>query len=227
MEEPDDLHLTKLHIDVYDTKAGPWNPEYGAVTIPDNWELLPSGDAFVTRHVKKAGVYWLAWRPRTKGRGHRRQLGLWAPASTIERARAAAEQTSAARARAREQGARQRARGEATYRDQLFAAVLKYLDFAPEHAELAAQIAKDAADRASVVGSGRVGRTRIIPLEERAQLAARASIRHRHTDYESRLDDALLAADALDFVLDDFEYKEIKAEAHQAVDRFIADHRSP
>ena len=45
VEETD---LTTLHLDVYMTREGPWNPDHGEVEIPDDWEFLPSGDAFVT-----------------------------------------------------------------------------------------------------------------------------------------------------------------------------------
>ena len=79
--------------------------------------------------------------------------------------------------------------------------VVAWLDFAPEHAELAEQIATLAADRAVVVGSGRVGRTRLLPLEERAALAARATIRHRFTD-----DDRLAELDPFEAETGDFEY---------------------
>jgi hypothetical protein len=39
------------------------------------------------------------------------------------------------------------------------------------------------------IGSGRVGRTKTIPLEERVHAAVVASVRHNYTDYESRLRD--------------------------------------
>ena len=42
--------------------------KHGDVEIPDDWEYLPSGDAFLTRTVKAAGVYWLSWRPRSRTR---------------------------------------------------------------------------------------------------------------------------------------------------------------
>ena len=47
----DETDLTKLQFDVYMTRDGPWNPEHGEIEIPDDWEFLPSGDAFVTRRV--------------------------------------------------------------------------------------------------------------------------------------------------------------------------------
>jgi hypothetical protein len=47
-----------LNLDVYDTERGRWNPELGTLPLPSDWELLPSGDAFVTRRVKAGGAYW-------------------------------------------------------------------------------------------------------------------------------------------------------------------------
>ena len=74
---------------------------------------------------------------------------------------------------------------------------------------------------AAEVGSGRVGRTRMLSLEERASLAARAVIRHRHTSYEDDLFDA-----SMDDPWDEgFWYREIKTEAQRAVDDFLNRHR--
>ncbi|WP_448073564.1 DUF2293 domain-containing protein [Georgenia yuyongxinii] len=213
--------LTDLHLDVYDTREGPWSPEHGEIEIPDDWAFLPSGDAFVTRTVKAAGPYWLAWRPRGRNRPHRRLAGVWAPAETIAQAQAAAAETAERRARQREQGARQRARSEDRYRAELAAAILAYLDFDAAHADLADQIANGAAGHAAIVGSGRVGRTRKLSLEDRAALAARAWIRHRFTDYEDRLNG--LYGD--DLLLDELDYRDIKHNAHSAVDAFLTEHR--
>jgi uncharacterized protein DUF2293 len=74
-----------------------------------------------------------------------------------------------------------------------------------------------------VVSSGRVGRTKQLPLEERAALAARAYIRHRFTDYE----DQLVERDPFEGTLDDFEYRDIKRRAHDAVGDFLTAHQRP
>lgn len=213
--------LIGLNLDVYDTQRGQWNPEHGDISIPDEWEFLPSGDAFVTRTVTATGVYWVAWRPRGKGRNHRRRLGLWAPSEAIARARAAAEETAAKRASARDRGERQRTRAEDRYREELAAAIVDYLAFRPAHQELADRIGKDAAERAATVSSGRVGRTRALPVEERADLAARAWIRHRFTDYE----DQLGAEYGETGTVDELGYRAIKRAANEAVDDFLATHR--
>jgi hypothetical protein len=216
-----DSDLTAEHLDVYDTRQGPWNPEHGEIEVPDDWDFVPSGDAFVTRTVKAAGVYWLSWDPRSRSRPHRRLRGLWAPNEAIAAAQAKAEETAAKRAKGRESGARQRERQEERYRDELREAILVFLAFAPQHVRLAEGIAGEASAHAAVVRSGRVGRTRLIPIAERAALAARAFIRHRHTTYEDELD-RLAFRDGWD---DDYLYREVKASAQLAVDQFLETHR--
>jgi len=216
-----DGDLADKQLDVYMTREGPWNPEHGDLEIPEDWDFLPSGDAFVTRRVMAAGTFWVAWRPRGKNRPHRRRLGLWAPKTPIEEAWAESAVTEAERARQRERGAKSRERQEVVYRDELADAIRRFLDFAPEHSELTEEIAAEAATRAAVMGSGRVGRTRTLSLDERAVLAARALIRHRYTSYEDDLFDASME-DPWD---EEFWYREIKAEAQRAVDDFLDQHR--
>jgi len=213
--------LATRQLDVYMSREGPWNPDHGGIEIPDDWEFLASGDAFVTRRVKAAGRFWVAWRPRGRNRRHRRRLGLWAPRETIEAAEAEAAATEEQRTRRREHSARSKGKQEAAYRDELEGAIRRFLAFAPEHVDLADEIAREAATRAAEVRSGRVGRTRMLSLEDRASLAARAVIRHRHTSYEDDLFDA-----SMDDPWDDgFWYREIKAEAQRAVDDFLHRHR--
>jgi hypothetical protein len=211
---------TAEHLDVYDTRTGPWNPDRGELEIPEAWEFLPTGDAFVTRAVKTAGQYWLCWQPRGRHRSHRRLLGLWAPAEVITAARERATETSDKRATARRVAAGGRARRNEQYEQELRDAVVTFLDFAPRYAGLAQRIAEETAAHAAVVGSGRVGRTQLLTLEEKAALAARAHIRHRHTKYEDELDEIPLEA----WDEDDL-YHEIKGVAHDAVDDFLDQHR--
>lgn len=213
--------LIHLQLDVYMTREGPWNPDHGAIEIPDTWDFLPSGDAFVTRRVKANGVYWVAWRPRGHSRPHRRKLGLWAPRETIEAAQGEAAENEEHRAKRRAQSALARDRQEARYREELEGAIRQFLAFAPEHAHLADEITRAAAARAAEVGSGRVGRTQALPLEERAALAARAFIRHRYTSYEDDLSEAAVQ-DPWD---EGFWYREIKADARRAIDDFLRRHR--
>lgn len=127
----------------------------------------------MTRRVKAAGDYWIAWKPRSRQRRHRRLIGVFAPRDAIESARTAAAETETRRAKAREHGATSRARAEDRYRSELAVAITAFLDFDDQYAPLAEKIADEASGRAAVVGSGRVGRTKTIGLEQRAELAAR------------------------------------------------------
>lgn len=157
-----EVDLTALNIDVYDTKTGPWNPDHGDLEISDDWDFLPTGDTFVTRRVTMGGVNWIAWRPRSRGRGHRRRIGLWAPTQVIAAAEPARDETAEQRAKVRTQAASTRARAESRYEEELRRAILEFLAFDPHHEALAEEIAAAAAARAAVVGSARVGRTRTI-----------------------------------------------------------------
>ena len=218
---------TGLHLEVYDTKSGLWHPELGDLDQPDRWDLLPAGDAFLTRQVKAAGDYWVLFRPKGRGQ-HRRQLGLLAPIEAISAAREAAAATAARRETQRESSSRQRERAETAYRAEFEDAVLRWLAFAQQHQVIAEEIARGAVDLAAVVGSGRVGRTKQLTLDERAALAARAFIRHRHTDYEDRLFSLELGEFDVDSdvgVGDVGDYREIKRTAHGAVDAFLVQHR--
>jgi len=210
------------NLDVYDTKAGWWNPDLGDLVVPDGWEFLASGDAFVTRRVKAAGAYWSAWKPKNRRGGHRRRLGLLAPTAEIDAARNAAIESADQRAAAREAGARHRERVEAEYQIELRDTVVRWLDFACEHHDLANRIADGAAAQATVVGSGRVGRTNTLSVDERAAFAARAYIRHHHTDYHGWLDSAGVG---LSGDIDDDDYRRIKSAAHDEVEAFLDAHR--
>jgi hypothetical protein len=147
---------------------------------------------------------------------------LWGPKGAIEAAQVESAATEEQRAKRREHSTRARERHEAAYRDDLEDAIRRFLAFAPEHSDLEHQIAREAATRAAVVGSGRVGRTRTLSLEERASLAARALIRHRYTTYEDDLFDA-----ARDGRWDEESwYREIRTETQTTVDDFLERHRA-
>lgn len=186
-----------------------WTPGLGLVRTPPGWVFLPRGKRFVTRKVKEWGRYWVVLRRRP---GYTETLGLLAPEEAAAEALRLAEEV---RGRRRAASARARERAEERYRRQLEQAMLAYLDFAPEHSVLAEEIARGAASRAAVVGSGRVGRTRKLALEEKAALAARAYIRHRYTRYEEML--AQPFAEGF--------YRGIKAAAQEEVDEFLERHR--
>ena len=81
--------------------------------------------------------------------------------------------------------ARRRDHVQAGYVEDFYAAVLNFLAFNPAHAALAARLARVVADYATPVGSGTVARTKRIPVEQRAEAAVVAWLRHQTTAYES------------------------------------------
>ena len=197
---------------------GWWCPVYGDLKAPVGWEFLPRGDAFVTRQVKRLGPHWVVVR---RGKGYTETLGLLAPAASINTARGLASETAARREATRAASGERREKQEQAYRQQFSEAVLRILDFAPRHRALALEIAEGAAQQATEVGSGRVGRTAKLSLEEKAELAARAYIRHQYTRYEERIIKAgLFEPDHGDPV-----YRDLRARAQEEVDEFLERHR--
>jgi hypothetical protein len=154
------------------------------LTPPEGWVLLPPGDAALTRRVKAAGEHWVV--QEKKGRkvfSH----GVWAPAATVQRIRAAleAERSTQGYAKRRAADARRRGAAQAEYVEDFHQAVLAFLAFHPMHADLAERLARAVADHATPVGSGTVARTKRIPVEQRAEAAVIAWLRHQTTAYES------------------------------------------
>ncbi len=153
-------------------------------TAPEGWELLPPGDAALTRRVKAAGPHWLVQEKKGRKVFSR---GVWAPAATIEKIRAEleAERSTDAYAKRRKADARRRDKTQSEYVEDFYGAVLKFLDFHPMYADLAQQIARAVVDHATPVGSGTVARTKRIPIKERAEAAVIAWLRHQTTAYDT------------------------------------------
>ena len=158
--------------------------EDGAVlTPPVGWELLPPGDAGLTRRVKAAGPSWTEIERRGRKKFSR---GVWAPAVHIAAARAALEAERAAPAYARRRAAdvRRRNAAQEVYVEDFAAAVRDFLAFAPMHAHLARRAADAVTAHAAPVGSGTVARTKRIPVAQRAEAAVIAWMRHQTTAYD-------------------------------------------
>ena len=153
------------------------------LTVPDGWVLLPPGDTGLTRRVKAAGDHW-AVQEKVGRRMFSR--GIWAAAATIDRIRSdlELERSTEGYARKQEAAARRREKAQAGYVEDFQTAVLRFLDFHPVHADLAGRLARAVADHATPVGSGTVARTKRIPVEERAEAAAIAWMRHQTTGYD-------------------------------------------
>ena len=167
--------------------APPRTPSVAAdgriLTAPDGWILLPPGDAALTRRVKAAGDHWVV--AEKKGRKVFSR-GVWAPAATIERIRAdlEAERATEGYAKKKEADARRREKAQAEYVEDFHGAVVAFLAFHGNHADLADRLARAVTDHATPVGSGTVARTKRIPVEQRAEAAVIAWMRHQTTGYD-------------------------------------------
>lgn len=155
-----------------------------ALTVPDGWVLLPPGDAALTRRVKADGEHWVVQEKKGRKLFSR---GVWAPAATIERIRAEldAERSTESFAKRKEADAKRREKAQEVYVEDFTGAVVSFLAFHPNHADLAQRLAKVVADHATPVGSGTVARTKRIPVEQRAEAAVIAWMRHQTTAYDS------------------------------------------
>jgi len=80
---------------------------------------------------------------------------------------------------------KRRDKAQAVYVDDFIGAVVAFIAFHPAHADLADRLARVVADHATPVGSGTVARTKRIPVEQRAEAAVIAWMRHQSTAYES------------------------------------------
>lgn len=141
--------------------------EQGTVLeVPAGWELLPPGDAGLTRRVKAAGPSWTVKEKRGRKTFSR---GVWAPAERIARIRAEleAERSTEAYAKRRAADAARREKKQAEYVEDFGAAVVQFLDFAPEYEELAERLSAAVVAHATPVGSGTVARTERIPIDQR------------------------------------------------------------
>jgi hypothetical protein len=153
-------------------------------TIPAGWSLLPPGDAGLTRRVKAAGDHWVVQEKKGRRTFAR---GLWAPAETIDRIRAEleAERSTESYAKRKQAASRRREQAQGEYVEDFSVAVLKFLNFHPAQQPLAERLARAVTEHATPVGSGTVARTKRIPIEQRAEAAVIAWMRHQTTAYDS------------------------------------------
>ncbi len=159
--------------------------EHGVLeAVPPDWILLPPGDAALSRRIKQDGPTLTVIE--IKGR-KRFSHGIWAPAARIEVLRAALvlERASPSYQRKLDAGRQRRAADEEDYAVDFREAVVRFLNF---HATLrleAATLANLITEHATPVGSGTVARTERIPLEQRAEAATIAWLRHQTTGYDT------------------------------------------
>lgn len=154
------------------------------LVAPDDWSLLPPGDAGLTRRVTSAGPSWSV--KQKKGRkvfSH----GVWAPTETIEREKQklVEERETPEYQRRREADAARRDRTQDAYVEEFRASVLGFLKFHKNFEEFEAKLAEAVTTHATPVGSGTVARTKRIEVDDRAEAAVIAWMRHQTTAYDS------------------------------------------
>lgn len=154
------------------------------LAVPEGWRLVPPGDPALTRRLKAAGDHWVVQEKKGRKVFSR---GIWAPGEAIDRIRSGLEVERATEgyAKRKEADAKRRDQAQAGYVEDFFGAVVGFLAFHPDHGELAAKLARAVTDHATPVGSGTVARTKRIPVEQRAEAAVIAWMRHQTTAYDS------------------------------------------
>lgn len=154
------------------------------LTVPDGWALLSPGDAALTRRVKAAGDHWIVQEKRGQKLFSR---GIWAPAATIDRIRAEleAQRSTEGYTKRKAADARRRDKSQALYVEDFFGAVVAFLAFPPNYADLGDRLARAVTKHATPVGSGTVARTQRLSVEQRAEAAVIAWLRHETTAYDT------------------------------------------
>ncbi len=154
------------------------------LAVPAGWILLEPGDAALTRRTKAAGPHFAM--EIVKGR-KRFSQGIYAPSETIGRIRLDLEQERSTEAYSKkmESAAKRREKVQSNYVVEFESSVLEYLAFHPTHQILAKKLATLVTAHATPVGSGTVARTQRIPVEQRAEAAVIAWMRHQTTAYDS------------------------------------------
>lgn len=150
---------------------------------PADWALLPPGDPGLTRRVKAAGTSWTVQEKKGRKVFSR---GVWAPRANIDAAMTQLdeERSTVAYAKRQAASARRRDKVQSEYVTSFRDSVLQVLAFAPVHRVLANDLADAVAEHATPVGSGTVARTQRIPVEQRAEAAVIAWLRHQTTLYD-------------------------------------------
>jgi hypothetical protein len=137
----------------------------------------------LTRRVKAVGPTWTV--QQKKGR-KTFSFGVWTPAGRIEsiKSELEVERATDSYAKRRTADAARRERKQTEYVEDFRGAVLEFLDFAPRYAQLTERVTDAVTQHATPVGSGTVARTQRIPIEQRAEAAVIAWLRHQTTAYD-------------------------------------------
>lgn len=151
--------------------------------VPDDWKLLQPGDAALSRRIKKDGPSWTI--QEKKGNKIFSQ-GILAPAHRIDTLKSilAKERQDPSYQKRLDASRARRERDEQLYRKEFEQAVFHFLHFHYDFEDLAIDLSLRITTHAIPVGSGTVARTKTIPLEQRAEAATIAWLRHQTTAYD-------------------------------------------
>lgn len=166
---------------------GYWCPEHGEFNdIPDEWDILPSGDGALTQKVRE-GPHWILLR---KKGAYTKRVGTVAPARHIEKAfeKLGGKKGAAKRKKSKWEGQRKR---EKAHTEKLREAILRKFPNIPE------------SDLENVLNisrtSGAVGSAPWLYFTSEGQsanyfnqaayLAVRAHVRHNYTNYDELICD--------------------------------------
>ena len=152
--------------------------------VPHDWMFVKSGDAALTRRIKAKTD---CFRVMKDGRKKRVQaVGLFAARSVVEKIQKdlETERSQPEYQRRLDSSRRYREKKESEYVGDFEESIFQFLHFTPSHHALAREMSTLIAEHATPVGSGTVARTKLLPLEQRAELATWAWLRHAITDYD-------------------------------------------
>ncbi len=160
-----------------------WSAQGRELKVPEDWTLVPPGDAALTRRIKTTGPCWLVQEKKGRRTFSR---GLYAEAARVESIEAdlLAERAKPEYAKKRAADSARRARAQEDYVQEFKREVLEFLAFPALHTELAQQLAERVTNHATPVGSGTVARTKRISVDRRAEAAVIAWMRHATTAYD-------------------------------------------
>lgn len=153
-------------------------------TIPEGYIFVPAGDALLTRRLKSLGEYFVLVHKR---KNRIESLGIWTKKTWAEstKRRLETERATPTYQKQLERSRKAREAKQDAYVVRFRQAVVNFLNFAPRYKELAWDLADAVTDQSVPVGSGTVARTERIPLEQRAEAAVIAWMRHQTTAYDN------------------------------------------
>ena len=146
-------------------------------------ERRDMGQRTVTGHVA-AGIAILANDVHPRCDPESGTTGTRSRAAALRNA-LAHERTDPSYQKKLDAGRRRRAVAEVAYVEDFRAAILAFLAFHPRYQLAARAMADRITAHATPVGSGTVARTQRIPIEQRAEAATIAWMRHQTTGYDS------------------------------------------